>query len=117
MKEATGFKWLILFISQLVFSPLIQVILYKYVAVTQGWQQPAVGFFRTLLFIYLVPFLVAVGILIYIICSKHNDIMKNPYSIKFRQIAILGVLSAITIISDYSAVVSYAQMKNTKSFS
>ena len=117
MKEAKGFKWLILFISQIVFSPLLQVILYKYVAVTQGWQQPTVGFFRTLLFVYLIPFLVSVFVLIYTIVSKHNDIMKNPYQMKFSQMVILGVLSVITIISDYSAVVEYAQMKNVKSFS
>jgi len=34
MKEAKGIQWFILFISQIIFSPLIQVILYKYVAVT-----------------------------------------------------------------------------------
>ncbi len=36
---------------------------------------------------------------------------------KFSQMIILAVLSIITIISDYSAVVGYAQMKNMKSFS
>ncbi len=35
---------------------------------------------------------------------------------KFRQMAILGALSVITIISDYSAIVEYAQMKNNKAF-
>jgi ABC-type transport system involved in cytochrome c biogenesis permease component len=116
MKEAKGFKWLILFLSQIIFSPLLQVILYKYVAVTQGSQQQ-ISFFRTLLFIYLLPFLVSVFILIYTVTSKHNDIMKNPYQLKFSQIAVLSVLSIITIISDYSAVAGYAQMKNMKDFS
>lgn len=117
MKEAKGFKWLILFLSQIIFSPLLQIILYKYVAVTQGSQQQTVGFFRTLLFVYLLPFLVSVFILIYNVISKHNDIMKTPYQMKFSQMAVLSALSIITIISDYSAVVGYAQMKNMKSFS
>ena len=66
---------------------------------------------------YLLPFLLSVFILIYNVTSKHIDIMKNPYQMKFSQMVILAVLSIITIISDYSAVVGYAQMKNMKSFS
>ena len=116
MKEAKGFKWLILFLSQIIFSPLLQIILYKYVAVTQS-QQQTVGFFRTLLFVYLLPFLLSVFILFYNVISKHNDIMKNPYQMKFSQMVILAVLSIITIISDYSAIGGYAQMKNMNFFS
>jgi hypothetical protein len=43
----------------------------------------------------------------YTISTKHLDIMKNPYRVKFSQIAMLTALSVITIIADYSAIVGY----------
>jgi hypothetical protein len=87
------------------------VLIYKWVAVTQGWAQPNVGLFRTLLIIYLVPFLGAVGVLVHSTWLRYLDINRNPYYMKFSQMAILGVLNFVSIMCDYTAIVSYAQMQ------
>jgi hypothetical protein len=79
MKEAKGIQWLGLFISQIVFSPLVQVLLYKYIAVTQGWTQPYIGLISSLLFIYLIPFFVAIGVIIHSTWQRYLDINRNPY--------------------------------------
>lgn len=110
MKDATGIQWLILFLSQIIFSPLVQVLIYKYVAVTQYWQTQTVSFFRTLFFVYLVPFLVGVAVVGYTLLSKYNDANKGPYQMTLRQIAALTCLSIFAIMTDYAAIVSYSSM-------
>ena len=108
MKDAEGIQWLLLFLSQLFFSPLVQVLVYKYVAATQGWTMPDVGFFRTLLLTYLLPLLVGFFVLIYYILAKFTNINEGPYFMKHRQLALLTLLSVVPIIFDYIAIVSYA---------
>jgi hypothetical protein len=108
MKDAEGIQWLLLFLSQLIFSPLVQVLIYKYVAATQGWTMPDVGFFRTLLFTYLLPLFFGFFVLIYYIVAKFDNINQGPFFMKHRQLALLTLLSVVPIIFDYIAIVSYS---------
>lgn len=108
MKDAVGIQWLLLFLSQLIFSPLVQILVYKYVAVTQGWIVPEVGFFRSLLFMYLIPFLIGLIVFLYTLIAKFKDINSGPFYMKIRQIVVLSSLSVLAIVFDYVAVVSYS---------
>jgi UPF0716 family protein affecting phage T7 exclusion len=70
----------LLFLSQIAFSPLVQVLVYKHVAETQQWILPDIGFFRTLLLIYFVPFIAGVFIVGHTVTKHYRDISaKGPY--------------------------------------
>ncbi len=108
MKEATGFQELYLILSQIIFSPLVQVLVYKYVAVTQNWTLPQVSVFRTLGFLYLIPFFVGLIIFLYTLISKFNNVNSGPFYMKIRQMAVLSFLSVAAVILDYLSIVAYS---------
>lgn len=108
MKEAKGFQEFYLVLSQIIFSPLVQVLVYKYVAVTQHWTLPAVSVFRTLGFLYLIPFFVGLIIFLYTLISKFNNVNSGPFYMRVRQMAVLSVLSVAGVVLDYLAIVAYS---------
>lgn len=112
MKAAEGAVWLLLFIAQIVCSPLVPVLLYKFVAEYGGYYLSYVGFFRTLLFIQVIPFLCGLGILLYTIFSRYTDVNVGPYYMRHRQVATLALLSVVSAISDYVALISYTSISS-----
>jgi|LauGreDrversion4_2_1035121.scaffolds.fasta_scaffold94049_3 hypothetical protein len=69
---------------------------------------PDVGIFRTLLFMYLVPFFISFFFLIYYVVAKYETINQGPFYMKYKQLAILTIISVAAIMFDYLSVFAYS---------
>jgi hypothetical protein len=111
MKAAEGINWLLIFLGQLIFSPLVQVLCYKYIAVTQQqWTPPQVGYFRSLMLLYVIPFVFGGLFLFHTVFVKFTDVNRGPFYMRLRQMGVLAFLSVASVMLDYLAVVSYTSI-------
>jgi hypothetical protein len=60
-----------------------------------------------LLFMYLVPFIVSVAVVLYFTIKKYEDVNRSPYYLKLKHIILLTVLNIAAILADYTAVFTY----------
>lgn len=72
---------------------------------------PNVGFFRSLLFLNLVPFLCGLGIVLHTVFARYTDVNKGPYYMKLSQMGVLAFLSVASCIADYIALVAYSSIE------
>eukprot|EP00347_Sterkiella_histriomuscorum_P003333 403364690 len=106
MNDNDSVTWRIFIpILGIVFSPHSQYILYQYLKLNYSDSLYPFSYFRLMLLIYLIPFLLSLVLLIYPISQKlYKEVNRSPLYLNMKQLTILSALTVFSVIGDFIAL-------------
>lgn len=114
MGKATGLKWVGLLLSNLFFSPYLQYLIYQTYIAHANWS--TVSFFRVLLFLYFIPFLVGSVCAFIKFTKDFSSFLVKPFYLGFSKLVLLVSMNTLALILDYAAIFYYGSQTSTSPF-